>query len=173
MKRQQKVDTIAELQETLGNVAALIVTDFRGLTVDEANGLRSEIKKADCEYRVIKNTLLKRAIAGTELEGLTDLFKGPSAIAFSLTDPVAPAKVIDKFATKSKHMVVKGGFLDGTVLDEGGVKNLATMKGKEELQAEFLMTLMAGAQNFVVQLIAAPQNFMYLLHAKEEALGGE
>ena len=173
MKRQDKLDTVAELQETLGKVASLIVTDFRGLTVDEANGLRSEIKKAECEYRVIKNTLVKRAISGTEMEGMSELFKGPSAIAFSYTDPVAPAKVVDKFAGKSNHMVVKGGFIKGEVLDEGGVKNLASMKGKEELQAEFLMTLMAGAQNFVALLNAAPQNFMYLLNAKKDALGGE
>ncbi len=173
MNRQDKVDTVAELQDTLGKVAALIVTDFRGLTVDEANKLRSEIKKAECEYRVIKNTLLKLAIEGTDMEGMTDMFKGPSAIAWSNSDPVAPAKVIDKFASKSKHMVVKGGFLEGEVLDEGGVKSLAHMKGKEELQAEFLMTLMAPAQNFVALLNAAPQNFMYLLNAKKDALGGE
>ena len=173
MDRQTKEETVAELQETLSQVAALIVTDFRGLTVEEADGLRSEIKKAECQYRVIKNTLLKRAIAGTDLEGLADLFKGPSAIAFSFTDPVAPAKVIDKFASKSKHMVVKGGFLDGTMLDEGGVKNLATMKGKEELQAELLMTFMAPAQNFAALINAVPQNFMYLLNAKKDALGGE
>ncbi len=172
MDKQTKVETIGELQETLGKVASLIITDFRGLTVEEANGLRSEIKQAECEYRVIKNTLLKLAIAGTDMEGLSELFKGPSAIAFSFTDPVAPAKVIHKFASKSKHMVVKGGFLDGNVLDDGEVKNLASMKGKEELQAEFLMTLMAPAQNFVALLNAAPQNFVYLLSAQKDALGG-
>lgn len=173
MDRQTKVDTIAELSETLGKVASLIIADFRGLTVEEANGLRGEFRKAECDYRVIKNTLLIRAIAGTDMEGLTDLFKGPSAIAWSFNDPVAPAKVLAKFAKTSKHMVVKGGYLDGQLLDEGGVKNLASMKGKEELQAEFLMTLMAPAQNFVALLNAAPQNFMYLLSAKKDALGGE
>jgi len=173
MDRQTKEATVAELSDTLSKVASLIVTDFRGLTVEEANGLRVEIRNAECEYRVIKNTLLKRAIEGTSMEGLSDLFKGPSAIAFSYVDPVAPAKVIDKFAKDSKHMVVKGGYLDGQVLDEGGVKSLASMKGKEELQAEFLMTLMAPAQNFVALLNAAPQNFMYLLSAQKEALGGE
>ncbi len=172
MNTQQKLDTVAELQETLSKVASIIVTDFRGLTVEEANKLRREIRAADCQYRVVKNTLFKRAIAGTDMEGLSELFKGPSAIAFSFTDPVAPAKVIHKFASKSKHMVVKGGFLDGNVLDDGEVKNLASMKGKEELQAEFLMTLMAPAQNFVALLNAAPQNFVYLLSAQKDALGG-
>ena len=170
MNSQQKVDTVAELQETLSKVASVIVTDFRGLTVEEANQLRREISKADCQYRVVKNTLFKRAIAGTAMEGLTEFFKGPCSIAFSFNDPVAPAKVIDKFASSIKHLKVKAGFLDGDVLDEGRVKNLASMKGKDELRAEFLMTLLAPAQTFVRLLAAAPQNFMYLLKAREEKI---
>ncbi len=168
MNSQQKTETVAELQETLSKVASIIVTDFRGLTVEEANQLRREIRKADCQYRVVKNTLFKLAIAGTDMEGLSPFFKGPCSIAYSFNDPVAPAKVIDKFASTIKHLKVKAGYLDGDVLDEGKVKNLATMKGKDELRAEFLMTLLAPAQAFVRLLAAAPQNFMYLLKAKEE-----
>ena len=170
MKSEQKQQTVAELKDTLGSVAALIVTDFRGLTVDEANKLRQEIKDAECQYRVVKNTLFKRAIAGTEMEGLSDLFRGPCSIAYSFNDPVAPAKVIDKFTSSVKHLTVKAGFLDGDVLDEGKVKNLASMKGKDELRADFLMLLNAPAQQFVALLAAAPQNFMYLLKAREEKI---
>ena len=170
MKSEQKQQTVAELKDTLGSVAALIVTDFRGLTVDEANKLRQEIKDAECQYRVVKNTLFKRAIAGTEMEGLSDLFRGPCSIAYSFNDPVAPAKVIDKFTDSSKHLKVKGGYLEGEVLDEARVKNLAAMKGKDELRAEFLMTLLAPAQQFVRLIIAAPQNFMYLLNARKDKI---
>ncbi len=170
MNTQQKLDTVAELQETLSKVASIIVTDFRGLTVEEANKLRREIRAADCQYRVVKNTLFKRAIAGTDMEGLSEFFKGPCSIAYSFNDPVAPAKVIDKFTSSVKHLQVKAGFLDGDVLDQGKVKSLASMKGKDELRAEFLMLLNAPAQQFVALLAAAPQNFMYLLKAQEEKI---
>lgn len=173
MNHQEKVDAVAELKETLGKVASLVVTDFRGLTVEQVNGLRSEIRKADCQYRVVKNTLVKIAIKDTPMEGLAPLFKGPNAIAFSFVDPVAPAKVIAKFEKELKKLDVKGGYLDGEVLDEGKVKDLAQMKGKDELRAELLMTFMAPAQGFVRLMAAAPQNFLYLLGARERAMGGE
>jgi len=172
MLKQVKTETVDELKDTLGKVASLIVADYRGLTVEEVNGLRREIRKAGGSYRVVKNTLVKRAIAGTRMEGLAPLFKGPTAIAYSLLDPVGPAKVIDKFATTMDKFQVKGGFLDGQVLDKGGVKSLATMKGKDELRAELLATFMAPAQQFVALMQAAPQNFLYLLGARERAQGG-
>jgi len=167
MKRETKAEVVSELRETLGKVASLIVADYRGLTVEQVNGLRREIRKAACTYRVVKNTLVKRAIEDTGMEGLTPLFKGPTAIAYSFEDPVAPAKVIDKFQTDLKDLEVKGGYLDGQVLDCSGVKNLANMKGKDELRAELLATLMAPAQHFVRFLAAGPQNFLYLLCARE------
>jgi large subunit ribosomal protein L10 len=170
MRRQEKIDVITELKDTLNKVASLIVADYRGLTVEQVNGLRSEIRKADCSYRVVKNTLFKRAIAGTELEGLTPLFSGPTAIAYSFQDPVAPAKIIDKFAGDLKHLDVKGGYLDGELLDEGAVKSLASMKGKDELRAELLATFMAPAESFVRLTNAVAQNFVYLLKAREGAL---
>ena len=171
MQREVKEETVTELQQMLGRVASLIVADYRGLKVEEVNGLRREIRKADCQYRVVKNTLVKRAIAGTKMEPMASLFKGPTAIAYSFQDPVAPAKVMDKFVTTLEKLQVKGGYLDGQVLDAKGVKSLATMKGKDELRAEFLATLMAPAQGFVRLLAAAPQNFMYLLGARERELG--
>lgn len=171
MIRQVKEDNVAELKETLGQVASLIVADYRGLTVEEVNGLRREIRKADCKYRVVKNTLVKRAIAGTRMEGLSSLFKGPTAIAYSLVDPAAPAKIIDKFGGALDKFKVKGGYLDGQVLDATGVKSLANMKGKDELRAELLATFMAPAQSFVRLLAAAPQNFVYVLSARERSLG--
>ena len=173
MNRQEKSDVVQELKETLGQVASLVITDYRGLTVDQVNGLRSEIRKADCTYRVVKNTLLKRAIEGTAMEGLAPLFKGPTSIAYSYEDPVAPAKIIDKFEKDLQHLEVKGAYLDGQVLDKSGVKSLATMPGKDELRATLLMTFLAPATEFVRLLAAAPQNFVYLLSARERGLQGE
>lgn len=171
MHRQEKIDTVAELKETLPKAASLILADFRGVSAPQADGLRSEMRKAACVYRVVKNTLVKRAIAETPMAGLADLFRGPTAIAFSFEDPVAPAKVLDKVGQELKALKVKGGYIDGEILDPDGVKALAKMKGKDELRAELLMTLSAPAQNFVALLNAAPQNFLYLLGARERALG--
>jgi len=171
MLKQVKSDTVEELKATLAKAASIIVADFRGLKVEEVNGLRREIRKAACTYRVVKNTLFKRAIAGTKMEGLAKLFKGPTAIAFSFVDPIAPAKLADKFAGSQDKFKIKGGYVDGKVLDVAGVKNLATMKGKDELRAELLALFIAPAQNFVALLAAAPMNFMFLLGARERALG--
>lgn len=171
MQKQVKTENVNELKETLGKVAALVVAEFRGLTVEEVNGLRREIRKSDCKYRVVKNTLFKRAIAGTPMEGLAPLFKGPTAIAYSFQDPVAAAKVMEKFSSGMDKLKLKGGYLDGQVLDSAAVKNLAHMKGKDELRAELLATLQAPLQDFLRLLQAGPQNFLYLLGARERAMG--
>lgn len=170
MNREEKTVTIDELKETLSRVASLVVADYRGLTVGEVDGLRREIRKADCSYRIIKNTLVKRAITGTAMEGVSSLFKGPTAIAYSYIDPVAPAKIMDKFSSTLPKLTVKGGFLQGKVLSPADIKQLANMKGKDELRAEFLALLITPAQNFV-RLISAPaQNFAFLLSARKRAL---
>jgi large subunit ribosomal protein L10 len=171
MNRQEKAENVTELKETLGKVVSLIVADYRGLTVEEVNGLRSEIRKGDCTYRVVKNTLVKRAIADTSMAGLAPLFTGPTAVAYSFQDPVGPAKILDKFATDLAHLEVKGGYLDGKVLDANGVKSLASMKGKDELRAELLATFMAPAQGFVRLVGAVATNFLYLLQARKDSLG--
>ena len=170
MNRMEKAAAVDELKDSLSRAASLVVADYRGLTVEEVNGIRSEIRQNACTYRVIKNTLVKRAIEGTPLEGIAEFFKGPTAIAYSYEDPVAPAKILDKFDEDLDKLEVKGGYLDGQVLDPAGVKQLAKMKGKDELRAQFLATLAAPAQNFVRLLAAVPQNVLYLLQARERSL---
>lgn len=170
MNREVKAESVAELKDTLAKVASIVVTDYRGLKVEEVNGLRREIGKADCCYRVVKNTLFKLAIAGTNMEHIAPLFKGPTAIAYSFNDPITPAKIIDKFSNTLDKLNVKGGFVDGQVLNPEGVKSLATMKGKDELRAELLMTLQTPAQEFLRLLNAGPQEFLYLLDARERNL---
>lgn len=167
-----KAETVNELKDTFSKCASLILADYRGLTVAEVNGLRSEIRKTGCTYRVIKNTLARRAIEGTAMEPLADFFRGPTAIAYSFEDPVAPAKVLDQFAKDLKNLEIKAGFLEGELLKPAGVSNLAKMPGKDELRAQFLAQLMAPAQSFVRLLAAAPTNFLYLLQAQERKLGG-
>lgn len=173
MNREEKSTTVDELKDVLSRAQSLVITDFRGMTVAQTSELRSEIRKQGCQYKVLKNTLVERAVAGTPMEGIAKFLKGPTAIAFSYADPVAPAKVIAKFETDLEHLKVKGGFVDGQVLEPQGVKSLATMKGKDELRAQFLATLQAPAQGLVRLLAAAPQQFLYLLQAREREASGQ
>jgi large subunit ribosomal protein L10 len=172
MKRQEKIDTVAELSEAFGKAASLVLADYRGLTVEQVNGLRSEIRKAACTYRVVKNTLAKRAIEGTPMEPLAEYFRGPTAVAYSFEDPVSPAKILDKFAEDHQQLELKAAYLDGEVLGPKKVQRLAQMKGTDELRAELLMLMLAPAQGLVRLLAAGPQNFLYLMQARKRGLEG-
>lgn len=172
MNREQKTTTVDELKDTLAKAQSLVIADYRGLKVADTLGLRSEIRKAECHYRVVKNTLVKLAVKGTAMEGISELFVGPTAIAYSFEDPVSPAKIIDQFEEKLPALEVKGGYLEGEVLDAAGVKRLAKMKGKDELRAELLAQFMAPAQSLVRLFNAVPTNVLYLLQAREREMGG-
>jgi large subunit ribosomal protein L10 len=172
MERAAKEAQVDELKERLARTASLVFADYRGLDVPTVTGLRDEFRKVQCEYKIFKNTLVKRAVAGTLMEGIGKHLSGPTAIIFSYESPSAPAKVATKFAKDQEKFVVKGGYFEGQVLDAKGVEALATMPGKDELRAKLLATFMAPATDLVRTLSAGAQNFMYVLAArakKEEA----
>lgn len=172
MNSTEKNASIESLKTRLANAQSLVIADFRGLTVDSDNKLRREFRSVGCEYQVVKNTLLGKAVKGTPMEVLEPLLAGPTAIAFSIEDPSAPAKVATKVAKAESKFVIKGGYIDGKLLDAKGVESLSTLPGKAEARATFLATLLAAPQNFLRLLNAAPQNFAYLLAAREDALKG-
>ena len=174
MNATEKNANIETLKTRLASAQSLILADFRGLTVESDNKLRREFRAVGCEYQVVKNTLLGKAVKGTAMEVLESLLAGPTAIAYSTEDPSAPAKVATKVARSESKFVIKGGFIDGKLLDGKGVMALSTLPGKAEARATFLATLLAVPQNFLRLLNAAPQNFVHLLAAREDALkGGE
>jgi large subunit ribosomal protein L10 len=168
MDRVTKEAQVNELKDKLGRVTSIVLADYRGLDVPTVTGLRDEFRKVQCEYKVFKNTLVKLAIKGTKLEGMSKYLEGPTAMILSYENPSAPAKVATKFAKDQEKFVLKGGFFEG-VLDVKGVEGLATMPGKDELRAKLLATFMAPATDLVRTLSAGAQNFMYLLSAKERA----
>ena len=174
MNSTEKNANIDSLKTRLASAQSLILADFRGLTVESDNKLRREFRAVGCEYQVVKNTLLGKAVKGTPMEVLEPLLEGPTAIAYSTEDPSAPAKVATKVARAESKFVIKGGFLDGRLLDGKGVEALSALPGKAEARATFLATLLAVPQNFLRLLAAGPQNFVHLLAAREDALkGGE
>jgi large subunit ribosomal protein L10 len=166
----EKNANIDTLKTRLASAQSLILADFRGLTVESDNKLRREFRAVGCEYQVVKNTLLGKAVKGTAMEILDSLLAGPTAIAYSTEDPSAPAKVATKMAKVESKFVIKGAYIDGKLLDKKGVEALSTLPGKDEARATFLATLLAVPQNFLRLLAAAPQNFVHLLAAREDAL---
>jgi large subunit ribosomal protein L10 len=169
----EKNANIETLKTRLATAQSLIIADFRGLTVESDTKLRREFRAVGCEYQVVKNTLLGKAVKGTAMEVLDSLLQGPTAIAFSTEDPSAPAKAATKIAKAESKFVIKGGYIDGKLLDQKGVEALSTLPGKDEARATFLATLLAVPQNFLRLLSAGPQNFVHVLAAREDALKNE
>lgn len=172
MDRTAKEQTVAELKARLAKTVAIVVADYRGLDVPTVTNLRNQFRKAQCDYKVYKNTLVKRAIAGTNMENLGKYLEGTNALVLSGESPSAGAKVATAFAKDNDKFKIKAGWFDGSLFEGAGVAQLASMPGKDELRAKLLATFMAPAQNLVATLAAGPMNFMYLLDAREKQLAG-
>lgn len=170
MDRTQKEQVIGEIKENFAGVMSVVLADYRGLDVPTVTEMRHEFAKAGCSYRVLKNTLVKIAIQGTELEPMSAYLSGPTALIWSTDSPSAPAKLAVKYAKEQKSFVIKGGFFEGQAIDLAGVTQLSTMPDKPELQSTLLMTFIAAPTDFVRQLAAGPQEFVYLLDARKREL---
>lgn len=163
----EKQAVVAELKEKLANTKGAVLTNYRGLTVAQDTNLRRKLREAGVEYRVVKNTMTRIAANEVGLTGLDAHLEGPTAIAISFTDPVAPAKVISDFVKENKLEVleVKAGIVEGQVIDAQGVKALAALPPREVLIAQVL----AGMQSPIVGLVNVLQgsirNLVYALDA--------
>lgn len=145
LKEKEKV--ISGVAEQLKNAQAIIAVDYRGLTVEQDTQLRSELRNADVHYEVIKNTYLKRAAAEAGITDIDDLFQGPTAVAFSNDDVVAPAKVLANFAKTADALSIKGGYIGGKVSSIEEINKLATMPSREGLLSMLLSVLQAPVRN--------------------------
>ncbi|MFQ5958292.1 MAG: 50S ribosomal protein L10 [Alphaproteobacteria bacterium] len=154
MDRSQKEQIVATLHQIFADAALVVVTRPQGLTVAEATELRRQMGQAGATYRVIKNRLTRIAIEGTPYAALSDLFSGPTAIAYS-EDPVAAAKVAVDYAKGNEKLVILGGALRENVLDGAGVKALATLPSLDELRGKLVGLLQAPATK-VARVLQAP-----------------
>ena len=145
---QEKQVIIDEIKEKLENAEAAVVIDYMGITVDEANSMRKQLREADVDYTVYKNTLVKRAIEGTKYEGLADALAGPSALAISQTDATAPARVLNKVMEEFKKMEFKAGVIEGELFDAAGVQAIADIPSRDELIAKFMGSIQSPIANF-------------------------
>jgi large subunit ribosomal protein L10 len=149
MKRAEKAATVETLQGDVARARMAVLAEYRGLTVVELNRLRRAVREADGRCRVTKNTLTKRAFAGSRYEGLGPMLQGPLAVIFGFRDPVTIAKLAVKLADELPKFELKGAMLDGEVLQTPAVKALATLPAREVLLAQLLGLLQAPATQLV------------------------
>ena len=140
MDRAQKQEMVSSLNDVFSNAGVVVVTHYSGLSVAEMTDLRAQLREAGASFKVTKNRLTRLAIEGTDKEALGDLFVGPTAIGYS-EDPVAAPKVLAKFAKENEKLIIRGGMMGTTELDEAGVKQLASMPSLDELRAKLIAML--------------------------------
>lgn len=163
-----KKAVVAEVSAVVAKAQSIIVAEYRGLGVVDLTGLRAKARQSGVYLRVLKNTLARRAVAGTPFEALSDKLVGPLIYGIS-TDPVAAAKLLNDFTKGKDQIVIKAGAMPNYVLDVAGVKALATMPSREELLSKLLGTMQAPITQFVRTLNEVPTKFVRGLAAVRDA----
>lgn len=168
MKKPQKVVVLQELKKELGNAVAIVVAEYKGITVDSLHKFRVQLRGKPARVKVVKNTLLGLATQGTGNEAIAKIAGGPIAIIYSQDDPSTLAKEVLAYAKKEPLFVVRGGTLGGKLLDVAGVEQLSTMPSMGELRAKLMGLLQAPAQQFLSLLQAPARNLLGVLEAKAQ-----
>ena len=154
--KQAKQVIIDEIKAKLDGAQSAVVIDYMGTTVAQADAMRKKLREANVDYTVYKNTLMKRAIEGTEFAPLAEVLDGPSAIAISKDDATAPARVLKEVIDEFKKMEFKAGVVEGTFYDQEGIKEVASIPSRDVLIAKFMGSIQIPVSKFVrtVQAIA-------------------
>lgn len=168
MKLEDKQRIVEDLTERFAKANLVILTDYKGLNVPAMSDLRRKLKQAGVDYKVVKNTMMVRASENTPIAVLQSQFQGPSAVAISYQDPVAPAKILTKFADDSKKLEIRAAVLNGKLIDVNGVKALAALPSREVLLGQ-LLSVMAGVPTSAVRVLAGvPRALVNLLSALKD-----
>jgi large subunit ribosomal protein L10 len=149
-----KAAIIEEIKGKLEGAQSAVVVDYMGTTVEENTAIRKSLREAGVDFTVYKNTLIAKAIEGTQFDGLKDVLNGPSALAISKDDAIAPARVLNKAMKDFNKMAFKAGVVEGILYDAEGVKTLAGIPGREELIAKFMGSIQSPVGKFVRTLAA-------------------
>ena len=146
-KVELKQPIVQEISEAINGAASVVVVDYRGLTVAEDTELRKKLRAEGITYKVYKNTLVSRAVEGTEFESLREVLEGPSAFAISTDDATAPARVIAEFAKKAPKLEIKAGVVEGTYFDANGMKEISSIPSREILLGRLLGSMQSPIAN--------------------------
>ena len=170
MPSTQKIERVAELKEQIEDSAALLLTEYRGLTVSEITELRASLRDGGARFAVIKNTLMRRALEQTDAADLGSLVDGPSAVAFVREDPVAAAKSVTNAAKKFPALVLKGGFVEGRLLSADEAKALADLESREVMLSKLAGMMKSEMSRAAAAFQGAQAKFLSLLEAFKEKL---
>ena len=163
-----KKQIVLDIKEKMENAQGMVFYDYRGLTVAEVTELRNKFREAGVEYKVLKNSMLKRAADMLDLSGLDEYLVGPTAVAFGFDDPVGPAKVLVEYTKKLKKTEIKTGVLDGRVIGVEEINNLAELPSREQLLGMLAGTLNAPITGFARSLSGIISKLGYALNAVRE-----
>lgn len=164
----KKKEELDELKKDLADAKNMFVAQFQGITVAQDTDLRQKIRGTNSKYRVVKNTLARKAAEGTPAEGVAKSFDGSTAIAYNSSDPVALAKVLTAYAKTNPLFVFKAGFVEGRVINLGDIANIAAMPSKDELIAKVLFLINAPAQRLATVVNAVARNLAVVVNQAVE-----
>jgi len=171
--RADKEQELQQLEAAFSRAETAILVDYRGMNVPQVTDLRRQLRAAKASYKVVKNTLAKRALKGTSFEPLGAHFEGTTAIAYTATDPVALAKTLTAFLKSAPTLTIKAAVVQGRAIQPAEVTELAAMPGKPELYARLLGTMQAPMTNLVRVLSAVPRDLMTVLAEAEKKRGAQ
>jgi len=163
MQRTRKAEVIETLETEVKGAASMIVADYRGLSVSQLAQVRNDLRGLDARFQVIKNTLGRIAAERADVAGVAPLLSGPTAVAFCRSDPAPVAKRLNDAARETRVLVLRGGLVEGRVLDADAVRTLATLPSRDVLVAQVVGGLAAPIQAFVNTLAAVPRSLVVAL----------
>lgn len=163
MATENKIRTVEELNDKFKKVKSAVFSDFTGLNVTQITDLRRKLRAASIEFKVVKNTLALRASQETDFEKLSEYFSGPTSVAISYEDVVAPAKVIVEYSKRQPALKIKGGILDGEKVGAEKIRDLAKLPSREVLLSMLLSTFQSPISGFVGTLEGILRQFIYTL----------
>lgn len=168
MRKDEKKELIDELREKFSRAKVAVLTGYTGINVEQITDLRTKLSRSKIEYRVVKNTLARKAAEGTTLEPLKDYFVGPIGVALGYDDPVIPAKLLHEFQKEQAKLELKVGVLDGRLIKQADIKALANLPSLNALRAKIIGLLQAPASRIVGVLAAPGGQIARVLKAKAE-----
>lgn len=171
MPTEAKIKAVEDLRRRLGGAKTVVLTEFRGLTVQQLSELRRQLRAVSAQYKVVKNRLARIAVSATELEGLARHrhLTGPTGLVVSREDPVAVAKALATFTRTHQALRVKAGVVDGQMLEADGLRALAELPSREALRAQLVVALQGPLTQLVGLLTAAPRELVYVLEQRAQA----
>lgn len=144
----KKENVVSEIKEKLEKAVSVVIVNSRGISVEQDTNLRKQMREANVDYKVYKNTMIKRAIKDTQFEGLSEYLEGPTTVAFSYSDATAGASILDKFSTTLPILEFKAGVVENTVYDAVGIKKIASIPSKEVLLSKLLGSFKSPMASF-------------------------